>query len=110
MDILNFTVVLVVQTPLCGTTSKEMLGTIMKPGGPPTKFDYTNLCKGYAEAATRLGAYGSVARVLKMPRRNAHADAAPSENKALDDGQAQELQVHSTHSFRATMIQWLFGC
>ncbi len=44
---------------------------------------------------------------LKMPRRNAHADAAPSENKALDDGQAQELQVHSTHSFRATMIQWL---
>ncbi len=42
-----------------------------------------------------------------MPRRNAHADAANSENEALDDGQAQELQVHSAHSFRAKMIQWL---
>ncbi len=42
---------------------------------------------------------------LKMPRRNAHADAAPSENEALDDGPAQELQIHSVRSFRATMIQ-----
>ncbi len=45
--------------------------------------------------ATRLGAYGSVARRLKMPRRNAHGDAAPSENEALNDGQTQELQVNS---------------
>ncbi len=32
---------------------------------------------------------------LKMLRRNAHADAAPSENEALNDGQTQELQVNS---------------
>ncbi len=32
---------------------------------------------------------------LKMPRRNAHADAAPPENEALNDGQTQELQVNS---------------
>ncbi len=32
---------------------------------------------------------------VKMPRRNAHADAAPSENEALNDGQTQELQVNS---------------
>ncbi len=34
--------------------------------------------------------------LLKMPRRNAHADAAPSENEALDDGQAQELSTCCT--------------
>ncbi len=29
---------------------------------------------------------------LEMPKRNAHADAAPSENEALNDGPAQEFK------------------
>ncbi len=32
---------------------------------------------------------------LKMPKRNAHANVALSENEALNDSQAQEFQVHS---------------